>query len=82
MASHIIVELKSDRENIPPGIVANLPPMRASDQQENGSSKQAVMRGPRFSHGIYVTPGGIVAVSAMNERRRVTIVMCVVMNML
>jgi len=80
MASHILVELKSNRESVPLEIVANLSPIRAPDQEENGSSKQAVMRGPQFSHGICDTPGGTVAASASNERRWVTIVMYIVMN--
>ena len=41
------------------------------------------MRGPQFFHGINVTSasGGLVAASAINERRWVTMVMCVVVDM-
>ncbi len=38
------------------------------------------MRGPQFFHGINVTSDGLVAASAINEWRWVTMVMCVAVD--
>src|SRR5579863_8921302 len=65
----ILVELKSNTESFPLEIFAHRSPMRASESKLKGDLTLAVTRGPQFSHGIRVTPGGVVVASATKVRR-------------
>jgi len=75
MAFCILVELKSNREIVPPESVAYRSPTRTSNLGRTRNSKYAVESGLQFSHGIKVkvAAGEVVAKSATNKRRWVTI---------
>jgi len=82
MAFCILVEFKSNREIVSLGSVAYRYPMRTSNLGRTRNSKYGVERGPQFSHWIKekVAAGDVVAKSATNKRRWVTIVICIAAN--